>query len=271
MMYSNSVDLYEAVLKELNQDNAPSFEIDDFLHYFNKAIEEYTNLRYKMFELNQQTLDDLSTFKREVSLDLTLKAPLITGVNHTEAAGFISALSEYKHTTAVVVQMVYVANKGCNVPGDFYFEDAKRLDSDKQQMTLTSYYHQPNAKRLYYKIVNLFGEEATSENEFVIMFDVPRKKRNGVIVGAVEDYVVPSRAMVHYIKTPDKVTIAYDIETGDIDLENSSVFVGAGRNYDDVVPYYVWNEIIKICVTLFLEQQERGRVQSYPIINRTIN
>ena len=271
MLYSNSVDLYEAVLKELNQDNAPSFEIDDFLHYFNKAIEEYTNLRYKLFELSQQTLDDLSTFKREVSLDLTLKNPLINATNKTEAFGLVSSLSEYKHTTAVVVQMTYIANKGCNVPGDYYFEDAKRLDSDKEQMTLTSYYHQPTAKRLYYKIVNQYAANNASANQMVIMFDVPRKKRNGQIVGAVESYVVPSRAIVHYLKTPDRITIAYSITTGLIDLVNSSVFTGAGKNYDDVVPDYVWNEIIKICVTLFLEQQERGRVQSYPIINRTIN
>jgi len=271
MLYNNSVDLYEACLKELNQDNAPSFEIDDFVHLFNRAIEDYSNHRYKLFELTQQSLDDLSVLKRESSLELTDKPSLVTSSNLTEAYAELSDLVNYKHATAVIAKMEYVANKGCNVPGDWYFVTCKRLDSDKEAMTLESYYHRPTPDRPYYKIVNQFASDNASANQVVIKYDYPRKRRGGTNVGAVSTYVKPTEAIVHYLKTPERIKIEYNLTTGEIDTVNTSVFVGAGKNYDDVFPDYVWNEMIKLCVTMFLEQQERPRVNTYPIINRSIN
>jgi len=43
-------DAYESVLIELNKVQAPSILVDDFVYFFNKAIQEYFNKRYNVFE-----------------------------------------------------------------------------------------------------------------------------------------------------------------------------------------------------------------------------
>ena len=54
---------YEAVLIELNKVGAPSLLLRDFNYDINKAINNYLNKRYNIYDVNQQTTDDLSRLK----------------------------------------------------------------------------------------------------------------------------------------------------------------------------------------------------------------
>ena len=56
-------DVYEAVLVEMNKENAPNILLEDFNLLTNKAINQYVNKRYNIYEINQQVGDDLSVLK----------------------------------------------------------------------------------------------------------------------------------------------------------------------------------------------------------------
>ena len=55
--------LYEGVLIELNKENAPNILLEDFNYFANKAINNYVNKRYNIYDINQQTTDDLRVLK----------------------------------------------------------------------------------------------------------------------------------------------------------------------------------------------------------------
>jgi hypothetical protein len=56
-------ELYEGVLIELNKENAPNILLEDFNYFANKAVNNYVNKRYNIYDINQQTTDDLRVLK----------------------------------------------------------------------------------------------------------------------------------------------------------------------------------------------------------------
>jgi len=46
-------DIYEAVLTEMNKENAPNILLEDFNLFLNKAVNQYANKRYNIYEINQ--------------------------------------------------------------------------------------------------------------------------------------------------------------------------------------------------------------------------
>lgn len=53
----------EATLIELNKINAPTLKLYEFNYLVNKAINQYVNKIYNMYDINQQTTDDLRVLK----------------------------------------------------------------------------------------------------------------------------------------------------------------------------------------------------------------
>lgn len=45
-------EVYEAMLIELNKVEAPSMLLEDFNYLFNKAIYQYINKRYNIYDIN---------------------------------------------------------------------------------------------------------------------------------------------------------------------------------------------------------------------------
>ena len=60
-------ELYEGVLIGLNKENASNILLEDFNYFANKAINNYTNKRYNIYDINQQTTDDLRVLKGTAS------------------------------------------------------------------------------------------------------------------------------------------------------------------------------------------------------------
>lgn len=54
-----ALELYDATLIELNKVNAPTFTIEQWNYFINKAIQSYTDKRYNFYAVNQQLTDDL--------------------------------------------------------------------------------------------------------------------------------------------------------------------------------------------------------------------
>lgn len=55
--------VFEATLIELNKIQAPSLKLYEFNYLFNKAINQYINKVYNVYDINQQTTDDLRVLK----------------------------------------------------------------------------------------------------------------------------------------------------------------------------------------------------------------
>jgi uncharacterized protein VirK/YbjX len=64
-------ELYEGVLIELNKENAPNILLEDFNYFANKAVNNYVNKRYNIYDINQQTTDDLRVLKATALLKPT--------------------------------------------------------------------------------------------------------------------------------------------------------------------------------------------------------
>ena len=45
--------IYEGVLIELNKENAPNVLLEDFNYFVNKAVNNYINKRYNIYDVNQ--------------------------------------------------------------------------------------------------------------------------------------------------------------------------------------------------------------------------
>lgn len=44
--------VYEALLTEVNKVNAPALLLEDFNYFFNKAIGQYINKKYNIYDVN---------------------------------------------------------------------------------------------------------------------------------------------------------------------------------------------------------------------------
>ena len=55
--------LWEATLIELNKVQAPSLLLEDYNYFINKAVYQYINKKYNIYDVNQQTTDDIKVLK----------------------------------------------------------------------------------------------------------------------------------------------------------------------------------------------------------------
>lgn len=72
--------VFEATLIELSKIQAPSLKLYEFNYLFNKAINQYINKVYNVYDINQQTTDDLrvlkaTTFLTPHKVELAGRAP----------------------------------------------------------------------------------------------------------------------------------------------------------------------------------------------------
>ena len=64
-------EVYQALLIELNKEQAPSMLLADFNYFYNKAAQQYLNKQYNMYDVNQQTSDNLRVLSTTAKLTPT--------------------------------------------------------------------------------------------------------------------------------------------------------------------------------------------------------
>jgi hypothetical protein len=60
--------VFEYALVELNKVQAPSLLLEDYNYFINKAINQYINRVYNLYDVNQQKTDDLRVLKSSAIL-----------------------------------------------------------------------------------------------------------------------------------------------------------------------------------------------------------
>lgn len=150
--------LYEAVLIELNKENAPSLMLEDFNYFGNKSVNQYINKRYNIYDVNQQTTDDLRVLKATALLT-PYKCSTYGGFD--EIGRMMGATYEvilpYDYLHILNCICIYKVNKTfkCYNKGDIWRRAATRLTADAYSQVLDNSWNRPSYRRPYYYIHNV--------------------------------------------------------------------------------------------------------------------
>lgn len=165
--------IFEGMLTELSKVNAPSLLLEDFNYFFNKAINQYINKRYNIYDVGQQTTDDIRVLKSTAILtpelanmkgyyaDVKADAGSYLSQAHSPIASLYGATYEvnlpkdYLHILNCIC--VYHVKKQfkCYDKDSYVQFAAKRLTSDSWSQIINDYYNRPLPTRPYYYIHNV--------------------------------------------------------------------------------------------------------------------
>lgn len=160
-----ALQLYNAVLVEVNKVDAPNILLEDFNYLANKAINNYINKRYNIYDVNQQTTDDLRVLKASAIL------PVIRETKYDEL-GFMDATyevilpSDYLHM--LNCECIYKVNKvyKCYTPNKPARAKATRLTADLYSQVLDNFWNRPTYKKPYYYIHNVNTSSTNPTNPY---------------------------------------------------------------------------------------------------------
>lgn len=151
-----SKQVYEATAIELSKVQAPSLKLYEFNYFFNQAIRQFVNKVYNVYDINQQTTDDLRVLKATA----TLKPTLAESTNNTAidylrgATYFIDMPDDYLHLLNCICLFDVNKKSSCYNKGDVMVVGATKLTADSWSSVVDDVYHQPTKKRPYYYIHN---------------------------------------------------------------------------------------------------------------------
>ncbi len=150
-----ALQLYNAVLVEMNKTDAPSLLLEDFNYLANKAINNYVNKRYNIYDVSQQTTDDLRVLKASAILDV-YKTEDYEGLGELLGATYEVRLpSDYLHILNCICFYKVVTPYKCYTPGYVARAQATRLTADLYSQVVDNMWTRPTYKRPYYYIHNV--------------------------------------------------------------------------------------------------------------------
>lgn len=158
---------------ELSKVNAPALKLYEFNYYFNKAISHYINQVYNVFDVNQQSTDDLRVLQDSVYMTPTKikKANQALVSNNTNATSQLSTRysqlqsvygaayecylpMDYLHLLNCICTFEVISPYDCYDAGTFVQKAATRLTSDSWALIMDDIYNRPSPERPYFQIYN---------------------------------------------------------------------------------------------------------------------
>lgn len=167
--------VFEATLIELSKIQAPSLKLYEFNYLFNKAINQYINKVYNIYDINQQTTDDLrvlkaTTYLTPVKYSVNNDALLSTNTADNASSYLSKAHSsiqslhgatyeaylplDYLHLLNCICVYYVAKQKDCWDAGSYIQIPATRLTADSWSQIITDIYNRPSPMRPYYYIHN---------------------------------------------------------------------------------------------------------------------
>lgn len=166
--------VFEGVLTELSKVKAPSLLLHEFNYYFNKAINQYINKRYNIYDINQQTTDDIRVLK--ATAVIPIRSVDNTGLyselanKGAGAAGLLDSTyevtlpSDYLHLLNCICVFNLDKRWKCYNKGDDVMFAAKRLTADSWSQIINDFYNRPLPWNPYYYIHNINTSAQTPTN-----------------------------------------------------------------------------------------------------------
>lgn len=200
--------IYEAVLIELNKNNAPSLRLHEFNYLFNKAINEFVDETYAQYDTTQAITDSLRVLQSETTLtpekikvSFDILPNVVTNIEgiptikenqkddkqtfDLSGANYQVFLPEdYLHLlNCTCIYQVLKQNK-CYNAGDFVQIPATKLTSDSWSTIMTDVYNRPSPMKPYYYLHNRNYQQNMPTNSYVPQnSDMSSDKWKGTIHG----------------------------------------------------------------------------------------
>ena len=198
--------IWEGMLTELSKVNAPSMLLQDFNYFLNKAVYQYINKRYNIYDINQQTTDDLRVLKSNTVLVPTPVEKILSGVEASDwNVGNVNLLGatyefylplDYLHMLNCICIYEVRERYKCYNEGDYVQFPAKRLTADSWSVIINDYYNRPLPQRPYYYIHNVNTSEDLPTNPIK---RVNLLERNSVATDAATDYTNDGSYVTTYV------------------------------------------------------------------------
>lgn len=258
--------LYEYALIEINKTEVPSLLLDDYNYFINKAVNTYVNKRYNVYNINQQTSDDLRVLSAWINLtDVTAK----TG-NPLQVGCYTATLpAEYLHLLSCIVEYTTTRKFKCFASGAKVYYPCKRLTADMYAGILQNYYSRPSYKNPYFYI-HSDDQQSVDVNQAPDTLNEVRQP--GDRIGNNEPVIIEIRygldntlfpvtgIQVEYLRVPQWMGLTQDLIDSEDDTSATVEF-----------PDYVCYEIIKELVTLLMENASDPRLNTNLPVNQAIS
>ena len=174
-----SKQIYEATAIELSKVQAPALKLYEFNYFFNQAIRQFVNKVYNVYDVNQQTTDDLRVLKATATLKPNIAES--TGNRALDylrgATYYVDMPDDYLHLLNCICLFDVNKNKECWNKGDVMVVGATKLTADSWSSVVDDVYNQPTKKRPYYYVHN--------QNE-IFVHDDALTERNSIMPGNVD-------------------------------------------------------------------------------------
>lgn len=256
-------DAFENCLVELNKVQAPSLLLDDFVYLFNKAVQQYINIRYNLFETKQQLTDDLRVLLK------THKEVLNPGVKGTFDGPTIGLPSDYMHMLNCICTFTQTKENKCG-NSKTITKGANKMDTTQWSHVIENYYMKPSVKQPYYYIMNISdpvldkSQYHTDEDKDLLAVSTYERYGNSTMptmqikYGDDPNYKL-TEVRIDYLRAPYYYTLTQDQLD---DIQDQSMIIE--------FPDYVVYEIINTLVKLILENGGNPRVQTNMGVNQSI-
>ena len=240
-------ELYEALLIELNKVEAPSLLLEDYNYFLNKAVHEYINRRYVLYDTSQQTTDDLQVLTDTIE---------INGVDITN--DIIQLPANYYHLLNCMVSFKVITPFKIYQKDSIIRQGARRLTAEKVAVIENNAFLKPEYRRPYYYIRNSFIPADPNATPATDEIDIIAPKLE-IRAGNYKSSLELEKVTIDYLKTPQKIILTEEQRD---DLTDTSQVLE--------FPDYVVNEIVKNLVVLVLENSSDERTEGYPKVNVSI-
>ena len=174
--------IYEAMLVELNKVEAPSLLLEDYNYFLNKAISQYINLNYGVYDMDQQRSDNLRVLKDTAFLT-PIKVDANTYGNYGLGSNYnniweVTLPQDYYHILNCMVTFKVKQSYSCYNQGTVQEFAARRLTADMWPVIVNNAYMCPSYKRPYFYIHNIndIKDEKFQSNPY-------NKETSGAFVG----------------------------------------------------------------------------------------
>lgn len=232
--------VWEGMLTELSKVNAPSMLLEDFNYFINKAINQYINKRYNIYDINQQTTDDLRVLKATAILDVNESKKANTAIGQLSDLGAgLSKLFAGTYETTLPSDYLHILNCICiyRVNGTYKCYDdgnyvqfpAKRLTADSWSVIVNDYYNRPLPERPYFYIHNI------NINDTVPTNPITSANPNGTDIATKYEVTTSTSSVGGVDGTDGKSNFSRTITLGEPDNRSvSTVERDAGTRYGNV-------------------------------------
>lgn len=272
-------EIYKALLIELNKVQAPSILLEDFNYYINKVIQQYTNKKYNLCDINQQNMDDLGVLRESKILipEKYFDKDNISDISSLYKGVYEVQLPEdYLHLLNCIC--LYKIYDQCHKDGYIIEYPAIKLTSNSIGQVLKDYYNRPSIKKPYYFIYNtkdslnnIFSnniQENTVNPEVIklttkkpILYNQQNsgKMKMQIRCGSKDTTHNLFGVLINYLRVPKKISLTQ--EQLDLIQDTSEVM-----EFQD----YVCREIINELVTAILENTSNPRLETYLPVSQSI-